>query len=109
MSGAQALRVTQGPTQPLRGGVVPGRDFQGRALRHIPCFGAPPKDMLNSRESEVWLVGGGIASMASAVFLIRDAAMPAKKIHILEELAIVGGCLDGGSAPTQAGFVTRGG
>jgi oleate hydratase len=65
--------------------------------------------MLNALESEAWLVGSGIASMASAVFLIRDARMPAKKIHILEELAIAGGCLDGGGAPTQTAFVTRGG
>lgn len=65
--------------------------------------------MLNPQESEVWLVGGGLASMASAVFLIRDAGMPAKHIHILEELQIGGGCLDGGKAPTQAAYVTRGG
>lgn len=65
--------------------------------------------MLNPRESEVWLVGGGIASMASAVFLIRDAHMAGKQIHILEEQAIGGGALDGGSAPTQSAFVTRGG
>jgi oleate hydratase len=66
--------------------------------------------MLNAKESEVWLVGGGIASMAAATFLIRDAGMPAARIHILEELGIAGGCLDGGAAPTQAAaFVTRGG
>lgn len=65
--------------------------------------------MLNAKESEVWLVGGGIASMASAVFLIRDAGMSAKQIHILEELGIGGGALDGGAAPTQTAFVTRGG
>lgn len=66
--------------------------------------------MLNVKESEVWLVGGGLASMASAVFLIRDAGMSGRQIHILEELEIGGGCLDGGIAPTQAGcYVTRGG
>ena len=65
--------------------------------------------MLNAKESEVWLVGGGIASMASAVFLIRDAGMPARQIHILEELGLAGGSLDGSLAPTQDAYVTRGG
>jgi oleate hydratase len=59
--------------------------------------------------SQVWLVGGGIASMAAAVFLIRDASVPAKHIHILEELGVEGGSLDGAKSPAQAGFVTRGG
>lgn len=66
--------------------------------------------MLSAKESEVWMVGGGLASMAAATFLIRDAGMPAQKIHILEEFGIAGGCLDGGIAPTQQGsYVTRGG
>jgi oleate hydratase len=66
--------------------------------------------MLNAKESEVWLVGGGLASMASAVFLIRDAGMAGPQIHILEELTIGGGCLDGGASPTLPGcYVTRGG
>lgn len=48
--------------------------------------------------------------MAAAVFLIRDAGMPAHQIHILEELGLVGGCLDGGVSPvTPHAYVTRGG
>lgn len=65
--------------------------------------------MLDSKNADVWLVGGGIASMAAATFLIRDAGMPGQRIHILEELGIAGGCLDGSSSPTQPGYVTRGG
>jgi oleate hydratase len=66
--------------------------------------------LLSANESEVWLAGGGIASMAAATFLIRDAGMPGRQIHILEELGIGGGCLDGGASPTLAGaYVTRGG
>ena len=55
------------------------------------------------------VVGGGIASMAAATFLIRDAGMPGARIHILEELGLAGGCLDGGPAPTGDAWVTRGG
>jgi len=59
--------------------------------------------------SQVWLVGGGIASLAAAVFLIRDAGVPGGNIHILEELHIAGGALDGALSPAQKGYVTRGG
>ncbi len=59
---------------------------------------------------QIWLVGGGIASMAAAVFLIRDANIPGEQIHILEELDIAGGSLDGSVSPVlKNGFVTRGG
>ena len=64
---------------------------------------------LDPATSQVWLVGGGIASMAAAAFLIRDAGMPAAHIHILEELGIEGGSLDGAKSPVQIGYVTRGG
>ena len=65
--------------------------------------------MLDPKKAHVWLVGGGVASMAAAAFLIRDAAMPAAQIHILEELDIAGGALDGAASPVQPGYVTRGG
>lgn len=65
--------------------------------------------MLDPKSSQVWLVGGGVASMAAAVFLIRDAGVPGPNIHILEELPIAGGSLDGAVSPAQKGFVTRGG
>ena len=62
------------------------------------------------KQSQVWLVGGGVASMAAAVFLIRDAGMPGANIHILEELGLGGGSLDGSQSPTIPGaYVTRGG
>jgi oleate hydratase len=56
----------------------------------------------------VFLVGGGIASLASAVYLIQDAGVPAKNIHILEKSEKPGGALDGAGDATQ-GFVVRGG
>jgi oleate hydratase len=65
--------------------------------------------MIDAKKTQVWLVGGGIASMAAAAFLIRDAAVPGKNIHILEQLDIAGGSLDGAAAPTHRGYVTRGG
>jgi oleate hydratase len=67
---------------------------------------APPFDPMRG---EVWLVGGGIASMAAAAFLIRDAGFPGSRIHILEQLGLEGGSLDGALSPVQSGYVTRGG
>ncbi|UXY25338.1 oleate hydratase [Streptomyces sp. HUAS TT20] len=57
--------------------------------------------------SHAYLVGGGIASLAAAAFLIRDGGLPGENIHILEELPIAGGSMDGREEP--GGYVTRGG
>src|SRR5271155_412063 len=65
--------------------------------------------MIDTNKSQVWLVGGGIAGMAAAAFLIRDAAVPGRNIHILEQLRVSGGSLDGDRSPAQQGYVTRGG
>ena len=54
----------------------------------------------DSRQAHVWIVGGGVAGLAAAVFAIRDAKLPAKQVHFLEMLAIVGGSLDGAIART---------
>lgn len=55
-----------------------------------------------------YIIGSGLAGLAAAVFLIRDAKMKGEKIHILEELPVAGGSLDGTDRP-DAGFVVRGG
>lgn len=54
------------------------------------------------------LVGGGIASLAAAVFLIRDGDIPGHNITILEESAKVGGSLDA-AGTSEDGYVMRGG
>jgi oleate hydratase len=48
--------------------------------------------------------------MATAAFAIRDAGVPGGNVHILEELGIAGGSMDGGPSPTaDMAYVTRGG
>jgi len=65
--------------------------------------------MISSEHGKrAFLVGGGIASLAAAAFLIRDADFPGENIHILEELPVPGGSMDGGGDPAGA-YVTRGG
>ncbi len=58
--------------------------------------------------AKVYLVGGGIASMAAAVFMIRDGDMPGHNITIFEELDKIGGSMDGSGSP-ETGYVLRGG
>ena len=53
------------------------------------------KQKININEREAYFVGGGIASLAGAAFLIRDGKMPGENIHILEKLNILGGAMDG--------------
>lgn len=66
--------------------------------------------MPGSANSKVYLVGGGIAGLAAAAFLIRDAGVRGENIHLLEQLPVTGGSMDGAPAPTaEGGYVTRGG
>ncbi len=56
----------------------------------------------------VYLVGGGIASLAAAAFLIRDGNILGKNITILEESPKIGGSLDAAGNPKN-GYIMRGG
>jgi len=60
------------------------------------------------KNSRVYLVGSGIAALASAVYLISDAGVPGENIHILEQDLVVGGACDG-AGNVDEGFVVRGG
>jgi len=68
------------------------------------------KDKKNRKPSKakVYLIGSGIASLASAVYLEKDAGVSGKNIHILEKDNIPGGALDG-AGNKENGFVVRGG
>lgn len=55
-----------------------------------------------------YMVGGGIASLAAAVLLVRDGGVPGDLITILEYRDVAGGSLDG-SGDTGSGYLTRGG
>ncbi|CAH8716096.1 oleate hydratase [Paenibacillus thiaminolyticus] len=57
---------------------------------------------------QVYFVGGGIASLAGAAFLVRDCDFPGSHIHIMEEMKILGGSNDG-SGNGEQGYVIRGG
>jgi oleate hydratase len=65
-----------------------------------------PIDPIQHRK--VYLVGGGIASLASAAYFIKDGHINPSNITIYEELNIAGGSLDGSGSP-EDGYVMRGG
>jgi len=69
---------------------------------------ARPEKPANVEKKSAYLIGSGLASLSAAVFLIRDGQMKGNKIHIFEELPILGGSLDGIDVPSN-GFVIRGG
>ncbi len=69
---------------------------------------ARPRKPMGVDSKTAWFVGSGLAALAGAAFLIRDAQMPGHRITILEKQQLPGGALDGIKEPKQ-GFVIRGG
>lgn len=78
-----------------------------RSSGNFEAFSRPPKpEGVEGRRA--YFVGSGLASLAGAVFLIRDARMPGSAITIFEELALPGGSMDG-ILDRHKGFIIRGG
>jgi len=63
--------------------------------------------IIDPEERNVYLVGGGIASLSSAVYFIQEGHVPGKNIHIFEQLSVCGGSLDA-SGDAEIGFMSRG-
>ncbi len=57
---------------------------------------------------QAYIVGSGLAGLTAAFFLVRDAQMPGKDIHILERDSRAGGACDGWDY-SQLGYTMRGG
>jgi oleate hydratase len=66
-----------------------------------------PRKPAGVDQKSAHLVGGGIASLAAAAFLIRDGQMDGSRITIYEVSNVVGGCLDGIKDPKE-GYLFRG-
>ncbi len=62
----------------------------------------------NQKDAKVYIIGSGIAGLASAVYLEKDAGIAGENIHILEKDSIAGGATDGAGDP-ERGYVVRGG
>lgn len=62
----------------------------------------------NCPEQIYHIIGGGIAGLATAVFLVRDAGVDGGNIRVYEQLAVPGGSLDG-SVDAEGAYLVRGG
>ncbi|WP_030070115.1 oleate hydratase [Halomonas alkaliantarctica] len=80
----------------------PPADLHGSYTNNRPL----PTEGIEQRHA--WIVGGGIAGLSAAFFLIRDGHMPAGNITFLEEQSIEGGSLDG-AGNAEEGYIVRGG
>ena len=56
---------------------------------------ARPRKPADTGEKQAWIVGGGLAGLAAAAFLVRDAGMDGSRIRILEDGELSGGACDG--------------
>ena len=62
----------------------------------------------NNEDKQVYFIGGGLASLAGAAYLVRDCNFKGENIHIIEGMKILGGSNDG-AGDAASGFVCRGG
>ena len=67
-----------------------------------------PKKPDDVDNKHAYIVGTGIAALAAAVVLVRDAQMPGKNIHFFEKDELPGGACDGREIQ-GIGYVMRGG
>lgn len=71
------------------------------------AFSKPHKPV-GIENKKAYFIGGGLATLSAAAFLIRDGQMEGKNITILEELSLAGGGCDG-SKDDNRGYLVRGG
>lgn len=64
-------------------------------------------DNISVKERKIYLVGGGIAALASAVYFIQEGHIPGKNITIFEQLKVLGGSMDGAGSD-ESGYIAHG-
>ena len=67
-----------------------------------------PRKPEGADSKSAYIIGSGLAALSAAAFLIRDAAIPGSRIHIIEKDRILGGACDG-YRYEGLGYVMRGG
>lgn len=92
-------------------GVAVKRMLDSKKEQEDTRISAIEEAVMNNRDygdKQAYLVGGGLASMAAAAYLVRDCKFPGNQITIYEGMHILGGSNDGIGTPGK-GFVCRGG
>ncbi|AWK52344.1 oleate hydratase [Clostridium beijerinckii] len=67
-----------------------------------------PLTSTNNENRQVYFIGGGLASLSGAAYLVRDCNFKGENIHVIESMNTLGGSNDG-SGDVSNGFVCRGG
>ncbi|PFG21239.1 oleate hydratase [Serinibacter salmoneus] len=78
-----------------------------RSNGNFEAFARPRRPAATEGKS-AYIVGSGLAGLAAAAFMVRDAQVPGERITVFEELDIAGGSMDG-ILDEHKGFVIRGG
>ena len=60
------------------------------------------------KKSKIYIVGGGIASLSAAVYLIIDGKVDGKNVKIFDASKKIGGSLDAQNLDSSEGYVMRG-
>ncbi len=66
-----------------------------------------PRKPEGIENKHAYIIGGGIAGLSAAAFLVRDAQMPGKNITIFDQLPVFGGSMDACGNP-ETGYISRG-
>ncbi|WP_252217876.1 oleate hydratase [Clostridium chauvoei] len=79
-----------------------------KKIKHKAEIETLPFTYMDHGDKQVYFIGGGLASLAGAAYLIRDCNFKGENIHIIEGMHILGGSNDG-SGDAENGFICRGG
>jgi oleate hydratase len=74
-------------------------------LRNYDRINAPAPQRIAEKHAHI--VGGGIAGLSAAAFLVTDASMPAQNVTIYETLPLLGGSMDA-AGNAGSGYTSRG-
>ena len=83
-------------------GVAVKKLQDGRKEKEDERIAAIEEAVMNNRDygdRKAYLVGGGLATLAAAAYLIRDCKFPANQITVYEGMHILGGSNDGIGTP----------
>ncbi|NEG69583.1 oleate hydratase [Bifidobacterium choloepi] len=69
---------------------------------------AHPKKPEGMEKKSAYIIGTGLAALTTASYLVRDAQLDGKNIHVFEKGSLPGGALDGAFIAGE-GYVMRGG
>jgi len=74
-------------------------------MRNYDRINALAPDRIEQKRAHI--VGGGVAGLSAAAFLVSDASMPAQNVTIYESLPVMGGSMDA-AGDAKSGFTSRG-